>query len=414
MDPQESSSNGCDRGFGEHVLAPKNHICILCAQHQPDDARVTHKLGDVFVKNGFRVTWVGPEHPIRGTFPGIAFHYFAATESSRWERLGRSRRLEHMCLGLSEISTVTNFFAVEPDSAAVAIRLARRFGARAVFDIHEVYHKEGLIDRVPRWARPLASYLVLHKLRSICRRVDLVMGPGRTRVAPYAPRTRESMIVRHCLSRKTIEEHAATPFGDTRKVVRIMHGKALYSKGTREMIRAVAMAERMLPGGPPLRLVCFDDFGIGSSQGRMAFFEAIKEEKAEHLIELNPVVPFSKMLSILSECDIGVIAYGRECGANYIPNRIFEYMAVGIPVVVPSYAVELQPIIQRYRCGLAVDTERAEAIADVIVRLISDQNAARKMGRAGRLSSLKELYMEHEVQPLIEWLRRPLDPLRRM
>ena len=388
------------------------HLCILCAQHAPDDARVTHKLGAMFVNSGFRVTWVGPETPVRGTFPGISFHYFPAGKGGGlWQRLGRSRRLERMCLDLPGISTVKVFFSVEPDSALVAIRLARRFSGRAVFDIHEVYHKEGLIDRVPRLSRPLASRLVLRRLRSICRQVDLVIGPGRTRVDPYAPAERKSLIVRHCLTRKAIHEHMASPFAQARDVVRIMHGKALYSKGTREVICAMKIAEAMLTSGPPLRLICFDDFGLDQAGGRKAFQEAVRAEKAEHLIELNTLVPFSEMLSILSRCDIGVIAYGRECGVNCIPNRIFEYMAVGLPLIVPSYAIELQPIIERYGCGLAVDTERAESIAEAVVNLVRDPELAKKMGGAGRIASIEELYMEHEVQPLIEWIRRPASAL---
>lgn len=389
-------------------MDPAVHICILCAQHAPDDARVTHKLGAMFVNSGFRVTWMGPETPAKGNFPGISFHYFHALKGGGlWQRLGQSRRLEGECLDLPGISTVNVFFSVEPDSALVAIRLARRFGARAVFDIHEVYHREGLVDRVPRWSLPLASHLVLRKLRSICRQVDLVVGPGRTRVDPYASEGQETLIVRHCLARKTIQEYVASPFAPVREVVRIMHGKALYSKGTREVIRAMKIAEAMLPYGPPLRLICFDDFGLDQASGRKAFQEAVRAEKAEHLIELNSLVPFTKMLSILSKCDIGVIAYGKECGVNCIPNRIFEYMAVGLPVIVPSYALELKPIIEQYGSGLAVDTERAEAIAEAIVMLVRDAELARRMGSAGRIASIEELYMEHEVQPLIEWIRRP-------
>jgi len=308
---------------------------------------------------------------------------------------------------LPEIATVDVFFAVEPDSAEVAIRLARRFGGRAIFDIHENYHKEMLDHWVPRWIRPLASLAVLTKLRSISRRVELVMGPCGSRVLPYEPQAAESMVVRHCLKREAIQKFAAKPFQDGRGPVRIMHGRTWLVHGTCEVVRGVALAEKRLRDGPPLRLVCIDDFGPDGARGRQVFSELLKAEKAEHLVELNPIVPFSKMLQMLSACDIGVIAYGRAFGVNCFPNRLFEYMAVGIPAIVPSYAVELQPFIERYHCGLAVDTERAEAIADGIVTLVRDREAAQQMGRAGREGSLAELNLENEIQPLIEWIRRP-------
>ena len=67
------------------------------------------------------------------------------------------------------------------------------------------------------------------------------------------------------------------------------------------------------------------------------------------------------------------------------------------------------PIIERYRCGIAADTELPQAIAEAVVRLVTDREAARKMGQSGREGSLAELNVEHEIQPLIEWIRRPVE-----
>jgi glycosyltransferase involved in cell wall biosynthesis len=168
------------------------------------------------------------------------------------------------------------------------------------------------------------------------------------------------------------------------------------------------LAEKRLNRGETLRIVCFDDdFGVKGAQGRSEFLEMLRNERAEHLVEMNPRVPFSSMLPLLSACDIGVIAYGRKLGVTCQPNRIFEYMAVGLPVIVPDYAVELRPIIEKYHCGLAVDMERPEAIAEAVVQLVTNRAAARKMGRAGREGSLAELNMEREIRPLIEWIRQP-------
>jgi len=77
---------------------------------------------------------------------------------------------------------------------------------------------------------------------------------------------------------------------------------------TRRALR-IAVAEKMLVGDPPLCLVYFDDFRIDSLQERTVSLEAIKEKNAEHVIESDPMGPFSKKLSILCEWDMGMIAY---------------------------------------------------------------------------------------------------------
>ena len=131
----------------------------------------------MFVKSGFRVTWIGPECGVKGNVPGIIFYYYTGAGRSRLtRRLGQSRRLERTCLGLPEIATVDVFIGAEPDSAAVGGRLARRFHARSVFDIHEIYHKDMLAHWVPRWIRPVAAFAVFLKLRSVCQHVNLVIG----------------------------------------------------------------------------------------------------------------------------------------------------------------------------------------------------------------------------------------------
>lgn len=383
-------------------------VWIICAQHHAGDPRVSHKIGTSLVANGMRVRWIGPEFGGKGTLEGITFDYFAAKKSTLWERLNRKRRLRNKCFELIHEFEMGVVIAVEPDSAFVASQLARRCNARAIFDIHEVYHRDALVDRIPRWLHGAVSPIVLSYMRHACRRMDLLIGPGRSRIDPYRRREQESLIIRHCLGKEVIERNCGAPFLAGRKCYRVMHGKANASKGTMEVIRATALAAKMLPDGVELCLVCFDDFGINDKDERSAFYELVRREGLEGQVELRSMVSFTEMLEILVHCDIGLIAYGRECGVNCVPNRLFEYMAVGLPAIVPSFAIELKPIIEEFRCGLAVDTENPEAIANAIVWLVGNQEEARSMGNAGRLVSRESLNMEAEIEPLIRWIRNAM------
>ncbi len=374
--------------------------------HPPDDPRVTHKLGVMLAHSGFRVTWVGTESPRKASVSEITFVFCPGTGGSRLRRLGQGARLEHACLQLPDIATVDVFFAVEPDSAAVAIKLARRFQAKAVFDIHEMYHDEMLKRWVPRCLRPIAGRLVKAWLTSLCRKADLVMGPGVTRIAPYKAVARHALIARHCVPQQTIKQFRADAFSPARKVVRIMHGKATAIHGTGQVIQAVSLAQHRLGGKARLRVFCFDSFTSYIDWDREAFDRLVKTHAAQDMIEVHPSVNFSRMFSILTTCDIGVIAYEREFGVNCMPNRMFEYMAVGLPVIVPRFSVEMTAILGQYGCGLAVDTEDPAGIADAIVSLISDPQAAREMGERGRQGAMNELNMEAEIAPLCAWIRQ--------
>lgn len=109
-----------------------------------------------------------------------------------------------------------------------------------------------------------------------------------------------------------------------------------------------------------------------------------------------------KMPEILESCDVGMIAYGRDLGQDSLPNRVFEYMAAGIPIIAPCYSTAIAKIIDTEACGLLADFEDPSSIAAAIVRLYRDPDASRAMGRRGRDAFLQRHNWEVEVRPMIE------------
>lgn len=68
---------------------------------------------------------------------------------------------------------------------------------------------------------------------------------------------------------------------------------------------------------------------------------------------------------------------------NSNPNKLFEYMAVGIPIVctsIPAWA----EIVKDANCGLIVNATDSAQIADAILYLLEHPLAAKEMGDNGR------------------------------
>ena len=65
------------------------------------------------------------------------------------------------------------------------------------------------------------------------------------------------------------------------------------------------------------------------------------------------------------------------------PTKLFEYMAVGLPVIC-SDAEKNQEVIDECGCGICVDPFSTEEIADAISYLNRAAYQAKKMGMAGR------------------------------
>ena len=68
---------------------------------------------------------------------------------------------------------------------------------------------------------------------------------------------------------------------------------------------------------------------------------------------------------------------------NAQPNKLFEYMSSGIPVIASRFPL-WQSIIERHGCGICVDPENSEEIAEAITYLISNPEQAKSMGNKGR------------------------------
>lgn len=82
---------------------------------------------------------------------------------------------------------------------------------------------------------------------------------------------------------------------------------------------------------------------------------------------------------------VGVSPYVPE-GLNNrysLPNKLFHYMAAGIPVVASAFP-QVRAIVEGARCGVTVDMTAPAAIATAIRRMLRDPAEAAAMGARGR------------------------------
>ena len=73
---------------------------------------------------------------------------------------------------------------------------------------------------------------------------------------------------------------------------------------------------------------------------------------------------------------------------NAQPNKIFEYMASGLPVIGSHFDL-WKAIIENNQCGICVDPKNPEAIADAIRYIQENPKEAMEMGERGRKQVLE-------------------------
>lgn len=151
-----------------------------------------------------------------------------------------------------------------------------------------------------------------------------------------------------------------------------------------DALLAVA-AELKLRGDRRVKLVFIGD---GKEKARLA---ARAAELGLDNCLFFPPVPKADLGAITASLDCGLMVL-KDIPAFYrgtSPNKFFDYVAAGIPVI-NNYPGWLAGLIETNRCGLVVPPGDPAAFADALQRLAADPAACRAMGAAARALAEKE------------------------
>ena len=114
----------------------------------------------------------------------------------------------------------------------------------------------------------------------------------------------------------------------------------------------------------------------------------------------------SQAVALKQKCLAGMVTflpYPNHINAQ--PNKIFEYMAAGLPVIGSNFPL-WKEIIEQNNCGICVDPSDSMAIADAIHHLASNKELARKMGENGSRLVKEKYNWGHEEIKLIDFYRQ--------
>jgi glycosyltransferase involved in cell wall biosynthesis len=82
------------------------------------------------------------------------------------------------------------------------------------------------------------------------------------------------------------------------------------------------------------------------------------------------------------------------------PNKMFEYMAAGLPLLASNFPLWRQ-IVEETQCGVCVDPCLPAEIAKAIAHLLADESACRAKGRAGRKAIVERFNWRNESKKLL-------------
>lgn len=129
---------------------------------------------------------------------------------------------------------------------------------------------------------------------------------------------------------------------------------------------------------------------IGDGQLKLHLVSRSVEEGLDNCEFLNPV-PKHELSKVLSDADVGLMILADIPAFRYgtSPNKFFDYIASGIPVLC-NYPGWVSDMIVENQCGVAVAASDPDAFADALIELADNKGRLPEMGKRSRLLAERE------------------------
>jgi glycosyltransferase involved in cell wall biosynthesis len=268
-----------------------------------------------------------------------------------------------------------------------------------VYDSHEIYLNSGSAARLPA---PVRWILSAYEGRLTRRAAALITVNEAYAQVLERLRPRRTVIVRNCPPRWTPTNGPTQPLRDALNVtsmepVILYHGVFAHHRGIEQL------AEAMLE--PGLELAHLALLGFGELHPRLEMLAA--EPRFRSRIRVFDAVPPSRLLEWVAGADVDVMALENSSLNHWLctPNKLWESIATGVPVVVSDYPVMHRIVLDDPDgpLGGVCDPVDPRSIATAIRAIIGSAPNERAEFRARCLRAAHERWnWERESSRLVE------------
>lgn len=366
-------------------------IVHLTSVHPRDDVRVFWKECRTLAAAGYSVSLVVADGHGDDDKHGVAIIDVGAHKGGRLSRmLSTTARVYKKARELD-----ADLYQIhDPELLPTAIKL-KALGKKVIFDSHEDFPAD-IMNKpyLGRLSRTLISRAFSHYEKRVCRKLDFVISATPAICAKFKAINCLSLDVNNYPLLEELGD--LLPWRENRPAICYV-GAMNSIRGVPELVDAMAQTKT----GVRLALVGkFTEADTG---------ERCRSSLGWSLVDDYGFLDRQQVREIMSRCAAGVVTFLPAL--NHVdaqPNKMFEYMSAGIPVIASHFPL-WRTIIEGNQCGVCVDPEDPIEIAAAIDKLFSDQESARAMGERGRAAVLEKYNWSSESLKLVGIYKRVLE-----
>ncbi len=363
-------------------------VVHLTSVHPDFDIRIFHKECKTLSQAGYRVVLI-VQHDKDEEIDGLRIRRLANPKN----RLDRMIRMlwQAYKAAIEEDAQIYHFH--DPELIPVGLIL-KLHGKRVIYDVHEDY-SQALLSRewIPPLLRPIISIVVSFEEWVGMKWFDGIVAATPNIASRF--RSLKTVTIQNFPFLNGSRINPSIPYDQREKVIAYV-GVISEPRGAKEMIQAIAL----LPAHLEVQLKLAGIFVPSNLEDEVKTFSGWDR------VDFIGWQFYKDIMTMLGRARIGLVIFHPS--PNHIksqPNKLFEYMSAGIPVVASDFPLWRQ-IIEEAGCGLLVDPLDTRAIAKAIRWLLEHPEEAEAMGKRGHEAVRNRYNWDQEADKLLAFYQK--------
>ena len=365
----------------------KSKICHLTSVHPRYDTRIYLKECSSLAKENYYVSLIVADGKGNEQINGIQILDVGKLKG----RLNRMLKTTRLIFKEAVKQDASIYHLHDPELLPVALKL-KKIGKIVVFDSHEDFPKQILSKSyLNKHVRKSLSFFISLYENFVCKKLDAIV--------TATPFIRNKFLT---INPQSIDINNYPILGelDTENLPSNTKTNKICYVGGITSIRGIAQVVKALEyTTSDARLQLVGNFRESAVE------KSVKKLKGWNKVEQLGFLNRTEVKELFAESVLGLVTFLPF--PNHIdaqPNKMFEYMSAGIPVISSNFTLWRQ-IIEGNECGICVDPFDSEAIAQAIDKLMSESTLAKKMGNNGRTAVISLYNWAVEEQKLFNLYR---------
>jgi glycosyltransferase involved in cell wall biosynthesis len=373
------------------------NVVHMTSVHSALDRRIFHKECRSLAREGFRVTIIGPH-----SADTIADHVCIKSIIPEKSRLGRMTRTVWRIYREARRQRADIYHFHDPELIPVGL-LLRAGGKRVIYDIHEDFPKDVLSKfYLPAWSRKSIAWIIEKLEEAACGHFSALVTVTPSIAERFRLINRQTVIVHNYPYHDEITSaQTAAPWEKRRNSVAYVGGITA-QRAIREMVFAMACLPENLSATLEL---------AGNEVPEAVSIEELHRHPGWARVLHHGVLDRLSTFRLLHQVRAGLVIFHPEPNhLEAMPQKIFEYMGSGLPVIASDFPL-WRRMLGGIGCAIFVDPMNPRAISKAIEYVLTHPQEAEEMGRRGQSVVLEKYTWNTQAEELVKLYSTLTEPL---